>query len=266
MFYSFDECSDDDASNPLCIHSEKTIQSNGITVCRECYEVVEDIEYTKDWKSYNSNGGDPNRCHIKSKEDSKIIKLDDPSYPLSIIDAANSYFDDVSKSLALKNNKTTIFKGKKRLAWKCVCIYYSYKDQGKVVSWKEVAKKENVRLNVVINKDKEFLELFPEKKFENRAINLTHNILSKLGICTDNNIEEHIQNVDALYSKLDKATLSKAKPTSIASSIIYLYLTGRPEFKGRFTKSKYLEVVNLCNSTLNKVNNIIESKLTFDNK
>lgn len=246
----------DDSQEEQCIHTD-VIEENGIKSCMLCgCEIVKDISYDKEWRYYGADDtkrtSDPNRCQARKSDDKNIYKdVENMGFSDKIVDIANQIY--------LNTTKDKIYRGKSRKAIVYACIFNAFKILGQPQSCEALINVFQLDRKVVL-KGLKHVSLNAPKNSEIRtkyitAIEIIDEIMNKF-----NANSEQKKEVFSIYEQVKNRSviLNRSKPQSVASGIIYYYIT---------TNSKDIDIktftktVNLSELTVNKVSKEIEKIL-----
>lgn len=256
------ECNDTKTPNSISNYNEckhvNVIEESSVKICCDCgIEINREISCEKEWRYYGSEdtrkNSDPSRCHIRKTEDKSIFRdLDSLGFSERIINIANDIYSQVT------NGK--IYRGSTRKAIVFACIFQTYKIIGKPKSKEnlmETFKLENKDISKGI---KQMYFNLPKNNIITKYITpveLIEEIMTKLNTTDKQKLE-----ISELYDKIKNKSslLSRSRPQSIASSIIYYYLSKQDD---NMKIKDFIKKVKLSELTVNKITkeikNIIES-------
>jgi len=245
-----------DVKKEECTHSDVT-EENGTKSCMLCgCEIVKTISYDKEWRYYGADdtkrNSDPNRCQARKCDDKNIYKdVENMGFSDKVIDMANQIY--------LNTTKDKIYRGKSRKAIVYACIFNAFKILGQPQSCDSLIGVFQLDRKVIL-KGLKHVSLNSPKNSEIRtkyisAIEIIDEIMNKF-----NANSEQKKEVFEIYEKVKNKSLilNRSKPQSVASGIIYYYITlNNKEIDIKtFTKK-----VNLSELTVNKVSKEIQKIL-----
>lgn len=206
-----------------CQHLDTSIE-NGTIICADCgEEISKHIAHDKEWRYYASTDGkktsDPNRVHARKLDEKNIAKdLEHLSISDSIITKANEFYTQCTNG--------QIYRGGSRKAVIFACVYHAYNVSGNhqtpdsLIQAFGITRKAGLKglkiVNVNISKDSEI---------HNAEITLHHiisDIMDKF-TCTEEQKSEVYNIYDRIKNRSTK--LNRARPQSVAASVIYYWVT-----------------------------------------
>lgn len=255
---------EEDSEDEKCPHKE-TIIVNNTEVCEICGEVIQNEFYdNKDWKFYGTTeqkfSKDPMRTHKRKSDQRSILKdVESMDFPESVVKSANKKYQKIIK----KN----IYRGANRKAIIIVCLHYAYLDQGEYITIDDISKKfEKVKKKNIKEAMQKYCEEFPDASTTYATpSNLVRQIMIKTNIDFS-----HLAKIIKLckYFENRSELLNRSNPKSVASAIVYLYLTTIPEYKKKLglTEMNYANLVGLSDITISKIVKEAQSILKQNNK
>lgn len=245
-------------SDEECKHKE-TIKEGDSVVCIDCgMEITKNVIYEKDWRYYGYNdsrkGSDPNRCHIRKPEERTIYRdVEHMGFSDKITNMANDIYSQVTKG--------KIYRGNSRKAIVFACIFHAYKIAGKPQSCDSLRKVFNLERKTVL-KGLKHVNLNAPKNSAVRTkyitpVELVEEIMDKFGTT-----KEQKADVIELYTKIrnKSSILNRSRPQSVASSLIYYYLSGGNP--SQFNIKDFIKKVELSELTVNKISKEISRVLS----
>jgi len=246
-------------SDEECKHLE-SIKENDSVVCIDCgIEITKNVIYEKDWRYYGYNdsrkGSDPNRCHIRKPEERTIYKdVEHMGFSDKIANMANDIYTQVTKG--------KIYRGNSRKAIVFACIFHSYKISGKPQSCDSLRKSFNLERKTVL-KGLKHVNLNAPKNSAVRTkyitpVELVEEIMDKFGMTKDQKMD-----VVDMYAKIrnKSSKLNRSRPQSVASSLIYYYLSVTPTLNVNI--KEFIKKVELSELTVNNISKEISRVLSL---
>jgi hypothetical protein len=239
-----------------CKH-ENIFDESNVKTCLDCgIELSRDISCEKEWRYYGSEdtrkNSDPSRCHIRKSEDKSIFKdLDSLGFPERIIKIANDIYNEVTCG--------KIYRGNSRKAIVFGCIFQTYKIIGNPKSYDNLRETFNLERKVGL-KGLKLVSLNLPKHINIitkyiTPTELIEEIMTKLNTTTQQKKE-----IEELYNKIKNKSpiLNRSRPQSIASSIIYYYLSKQDD---NIKIKDFIKKVKLSELTVNKLIKVIKKIL-----
>lgn len=242
-----DDCGDDNQCNHLDV-----VDENGVLSCLECGEQLrKTITHEKEWRFYGHSDtkrtSDPNRVQIRKTDERNINKdVENMGFSETIISKANEIYSQITKG--------QIFRGESRKAVIFACIYYSFMLSGKCQTPKKLIdafgldKKSSLKglkiVKVCAAKDS------PIHTLPLTAVHHIHEIMSKC-----NAEREQEKEVIEIYLKTKNRSskLNRARPQSVAASIIYYWMCKKGlNVTMDITLKKFANTVDLSELTIGK--------------
>ena len=241
------ENNNEQLTTSVCKHTDTSIE-NGVVICADCGEQLSThIAHDKEWRYYgncdNKRSSDPNRVHARKIEEKNISKdLQNLSVSDSIVTKANELYTECTKG--------QIYRGGSRKAVIFACVFHAYNLAGNhqtpdsLIRAFGITRKSGLKglkiVNVNISKDSEIY---------NTEITLNHIISDIMDrfTCTQSQKEE----VYDIYNKIKNRStkLNRARPQSVASSVIYYWITT----KGiNIDIKEFAKITSLSELTINK--------------
>lgn len=245
-----------DSETEECSHSE-LVEENGTRSCTLCgIEITKEVSYEKEWRYYGADDtkhtSDPNRCHARKSEEKNIYKdVENMGFSDKVVDLANQIY--------LQTTKDKIYRGKSRKAIVYACIFNAFKILGKPQSCEALRNVFQLDRKVIL-KGLKHVSLNAPKNSEIRtkyitAIEIINEIMNKFNANTDQKKE-----VFSIYEQVKNRSviINRSKPQSVASGIIYYYITSN---KKDIDIKTFTKTVNLSELTVNKVSKEIQKIL-----
>jgi len=241
-----------------CNHTETSVE-NGHVICQLCGETVSmaNINNEKEWRYYGVNdskhSSDPNRCQIRKSDEKSIYKdVENMGFSEKVIHLANSIYFQVTKD--------KIYRGKSRKAIVFGCIMNAYMEIGQPQSFESLQSIFKLDRKVILKGIKHVRINMPKNasicgKYIT-PVELIRERREKLN-ATPTQIEEATQIYHMIKNK--SPVINKSKPQSIASGIIYYYITRTNK---KCDMKTFVEKVNLSEITILKICTEIERVLT----
>jgi len=243
-----------------CKHNN-VINDNGVVLCIDCgVEVSKIVSYEKDWRYYGSDdtrkNSDPNRCHMRKTEDKSIFKdVENLGFSEEIINYSNEIYCQVTKG--------KIFRGNSRKAIIFGCIFHSIKINGKIYSCEKLRSIFNLDKKIIL-KGLKYVNLNLPKNNDviNRyitPIELINEYIIKFNYVTDD-----INHIIDIYEKIKNKSsiINRSRPQSIASSLIYYFLS-KKYGSNNFSIKDFVKKIKLSELTINKISKEIERILNL---
>jgi transcription initiation factor TFIIIB Brf1 subunit/transcription initiation factor TFIIB len=248
-------------SDDECKHLE-TVKESDSVICIDCgMEITKNLIYEKDWRYYGYNdsrkGADPNRCHIRKPEEKTIYKdVEHVGFSDKITNMANDIYSQVTKG--------KIYRGNSRKAIVFACIFHAYKISGKPQSCDSLRKIFNLERKTVL-KGLKHVSLNAPKNSAVRTkyitpVELVEELMDRFGTT-----KEQKNEVIDLYTKIrnKSSILNRSRPQSVASSLIYYYLsTSSTSNIEPFNIKDFIKKVELSELTVNKISKEISRVLS----
>jgi transcription initiation factor TFIIIB Brf1 subunit/transcription initiation factor TFIIB len=241
-----------DTKRNECDHKH-VIVKNGAETCTTCGELLKTkIMHDKEWRCYSdSRKKDPNRVQIRKVDDRNIFKdVQGLGFSNKIVSLANDLYSDVSKG--------KIYRGNCRRAIIFACIFHAYKSLGhpqtheKLIKLFKLNRKAGLKglKHVTLNSNSPLL----------KGSNITpkHLIADTMNIFSAS--DEQKKEVLELYGKVKNrsSNLNRARPNSIASAIIYYWITKK---NINITLKEFAKKTNLSEITISKISKEISTIL-----
>lgn len=240
----------------ICKHVN-IMEEAGVKTCYDCgCEISRDISCEKEWRYYGSEdtrkNSDPSRCHIRKSEEKSIFKdLESLGFSERIIKIANDIYNDVT------NGK--IYRGNSRKAIVFGCIFQTYKILGIPKSYENLREVFTLEKKICL-KGLKLVTLNLPKNIDIitkyiTPIELINEIMTKL-----NATQSQKNEISELYMKIKNKSpvLNRSRPQSIASSVIYYYLSKQDD---NIKIKDFIKKVKLSELTINKLTKVIKSIL-----
>jgi transcription initiation factor TFIIIB Brf1 subunit/transcription initiation factor TFIIB len=239
-----------------CSHSDIIIEK-GMSVCRDCGEEVQNnIEYDKEWRYYGQSdtkhNSDPNRVQIRKNEERSIYKdVESLGFSETIVSKANKIYSQVTQG--------KIFRGNSRKAIVFACIFHAYKMGGKPQSHEKLIKIFNLSRKSGL-KGLKYVNLYAPKDSNIRTTYITPiNLVEEIMTQFTSSVEQKNEVLD-LYDKIKNKSskLNRSRPLSVASGIVYYWIT----VKNKDINIKdFSKNVGLSELTINKISKEISEIL-----
>jgi transcription initiation factor TFIIIB Brf1 subunit/transcription initiation factor TFIIB len=240
------------SDSTVCDHKH-VILKNGTETCTTCGELLKTkIMHDKEWRCYSNSGKkDPNRVQIRKVDDRNIFKdVQGLGFSNKIVSLANDLYSDVSKG--------KIYRGNCRRAIIFACIFHAYKSLGhpqtheKLIKLFKLNRKAGLKglKHVTLNSNSPLL----------KGANITpkHLISDTMNIFSAS--DEQKLEVLELYDRVKNrsSNLNRARPNSIASAIIYYWITKK---NINITLKEFAKKTNLSEITISKISKEIATIL-----
>lgn len=230
-----------------CLHKD-LINENGIVSCIDCgIEVSKIVSYEKDWRYYGNDdtrkNSDPNRCHIRKMEDKSIFRdVETFGFSDKVVNLANDIYIEVTKG--------KIYRGNSRKAIIFGCIFQSIKINGKMHSCES--------LRSIFNLDKKIIL----KGLKHVNLNYSNNVNRYITpielvyeyIVKFTHTEEDKTHINEIYEKIKNKSsiITRSRPQSVASSIIYFHFSNKFG-SNNFSIKEFIKKIKLSELTINKI-------------
>jgi transcription initiation factor TFIIIB Brf1 subunit/transcription initiation factor TFIIB len=237
-------------STVQCDHTF-TEESDGFGVCINCGLKQEILSHEAEWRYYGSSDSrskkDPARCH-RSKSTEKniddVFTHHNVDVNEAIRNATNVRYIKVMDYQRKKRKEETgedkpkVVRGDARTAIVAACLWSEYKSRG------DTRTKDDIRLLFSLDRKKmsKGYSTYLEANAEDRTNyvqtgDLIRRILVKTGISLEYyeeilKIEQHLKNTSKLFNH--------SNPQSSAASIVYLWLTTKPDYQQKLGLNKVL--------------------------
>lgn len=236
-----------------CPH-DNIIEEKGIGVCIDCGEEIQNkTTNDKEWRYYgsgdNKHYSDPTRVQQRKSEDKNIFKdVDGLGFSDNIVAKANRIYAQVTQE--------QIFRANSRKAIVFACIFHACKISGNSQSYEKLLKV--FRLNKKIGlKGLKYVSFYAPKDSKIRTtyitpINLIGEIMDQFTAS-----KEQTKEVIDLYEKIKNKSskLNRSRPLSVASGIVYYWITQKNK---SITLKEFAKKVSLSELTINKIKKEIE--------
>jgi len=243
----------DEEENDFCKHSD-ILEENGVKLCLDCgQEISRDISYEKEWRYYGSDdtrrSNDPNRCHPRKLEDKTIFKdLENLGFSDRIVNKANDVYVQIT------NGK--IYRGKSRKSIISACVYHAFKMIDKPISFDSLndifqLERKNIQKGL-----KELSQKLPKAlQIKNKSITPVHIIEETMTAlkATKEQKEEVITIFEQIKNK--SSMLNGSRPQSVASGLIYFYISNKCK---DINPSDFLKNNKLSALTITKISKEVE--------
>jgi transcription initiation factor TFIIIB Brf1 subunit/transcription initiation factor TFIIB len=240
---------DEEVEESECCHTETSVE-NGHVICKLCGETVSiaNIDTEKEWRYYGVNdskhSSDPNRCQVRKSDEKTIYKdVENMGFSERVIQIANSMYFQVTK------NK--IYRGQSRKAIVFGCVMNAYKEIGQPQSFESLQSIFKLERKVILKGIKHVNINMPKQASTSSKyitpVELIREMMEKLN-ATPQQTNEAIQIYYVIKNK--SPVINKSKPQSIASGIIYYYITHTNK---KCDMKTFVEKVNLSEITILKI-------------
>lgn len=241
----------------ICDHFDIS-DENGVQICNDCgQELSRDLNYDKEWRYYGSDdtrrSNDPNRCHIRKFEDKTIFK-----------DVENLGFSDrivgIANDIYLQVTHDKIYRGNHRKAIVFACIYHAFKIIEKPQSCDYLRETFGLERRIAL-KGLKHVSLNAPKDAPLRSKQITPKELIEEYMDKFEATKEQKNQVTELYEKIKNksSTLNRSRPQSVASGLIYFYISNLNKDKENHINLKdFIKKVKLSELTVNKISKEIE--------
>lgn len=232
----------------ICPHTVST-EENGIKICMDCgLEINKVVSYEKEWRYYGSSDtkhtSDPNRCQSRKIEDKSIFKdVENMGFSDNIVNMANEMY--------IKNTGGKTFRGNSRKSRIFACIFNSYKLTGNPQSCDMLCQSFNISRRDML-KGLKHVNLITPKQDNVKSKYITPIEIIKEIMDRFYATVEQKEDVIKIYLQVQGKSnlLSRSRPQSIASGIIYYYIK---KHKKDIAIKDFLKKVSLSELTINKI-------------
>lgn len=237
----------------ICEH-RSSFEQNGLTICKDCGCEIEVLDFQPEWRFYgasdNKSTKDPSRCH-KTKENVKG-NIDKVFLDAKLTELPESIKKKTEQRYKKIVNGDTV-RGKGRRARVAACLLFVLRDEG------DIRTSDNIRNMFSLTKQQmsEGLTAYHTTFPEDRTQHATPSDFTKRVLKQTNIDEIHYKEILKMTKLLNKVdpVLNRSSPHSVASAIVYLYISLHPEIKEStgLTKTKFASCVNLSDITITKL-------------
>jgi len=240
-----------------CIHSETILEGNQ-EYCANCNRrIIPELSgFSTNSKFFGNKdkeySKDVNRTHARKTEIRRIDKdVNGMDFPKSIIESANRKYQKIIED--------KIYRGANRKAIIGVCIFYAYMEQQEPILESEISKKFNIKKKAMKKGFQKYSECFKE---DSNIYITVKNLIKRILIKTNIDLC-HLKKINKLCDFLENKSqlLNRSNPSSVAASIVYLYLCFDMEYKNKLglTKSNFSKTVELSDITITKLGKEIQT-------
>jgi transcription initiation factor TFIIIB Brf1 subunit/transcription initiation factor TFIIB len=242
-----------------CKHSD-ILDDNGVKICLDCgEEISRDISFDKEWRYYGSEdtrrSGDPNRCHVRKCEEKTIFKdVENLGFSDRIINIANDIYLQVTKG--------NIFRGNSRKSIVFACVFNAFKMIDKPQSSESLREIFKLDRKTTL-KGVKYVNLNAPKDSNLRIkyitpVELIDEIMEKFTAT-----KEQKEEIVKLYEKIrnKSSALNRARPQSVASGLIYFYISNISNPNNSLNIKDFIKKVKLSELTVQKISNEIKRVL-----
>lgn len=245
-----------DSSVQYCDHINTITNDAGITVCTNCAEEINSIDFTQEWRwfsnSDNKTSKDPSRCH-KTRNKPKGVQsaFDKKNIVVSpgIINIVQQKYDIILENLVNKK----LLRGGSRNSIISACLFHAYKEVNQERTAKYVQNILGISQKSMSSGMKEYYNAFPEDRCNHTTpIHLIPWVMTRTKVPMI-----HFRRIKIISEYLMKASslIERSTPQSVAAATVFFYLTIFPNIKDELsiTKSKFAEKAGLSDVTMSKL-------------
>jgi transcription initiation factor TFIIIB Brf1 subunit/transcription initiation factor TFIIB len=254
IFDEFDSSteSESDFENGVifCEHLNTIVESGSILCCNCGLEIKKVISYEKDWRYYGGEDSrhtsDPNRCYIRKLEDKSIFRdVEMLGFSDKIMNIANDIYTKVTNG--------RIYRGNSRKAIVFSSVFHATKIGGKPYSCESLRDIFKLDRKIIL-KGLKHMHINVPKDSQIRTKYITPIELIEEYISKFNVSEEEKTEAIALYNnvKNKSSIINRSRPQSVASSIIYFFLSTK-RGTNNFNIKDFVKKVKLSELTINKI-------------
>ena len=232
-----------------CLHNN-IVKIDDIEICSDCGIEKRNVVYEPEWRYYGGNDNksvkNPSRCHISKHSQSKIeMNVQNLNLPEYLKVLTERKF-----SAIVKNNTT---RGANKEAIIAACLLHSYREINDCRTTDEIRNMFNITKKDMTSGLTKYYEVFKEDRTKHiKPENLIRRILILTGV---DMIHYHKIVEIARYLDNTSRSLNHSNPKSVASAIVFLYLSLHPEYRDKLSLSKanFSDKVGLSDITITKL-------------
>lgn len=206
-----------------CSHSETSLQ-NGIIICTDCGEELEQtLQHEQEWRYNDKKGIDNIRVQARKTDNKSILKdVENMGFSENIVNKANDLYQSVTND--------QIYRGQIRKSIIFACVFHAYKISNNyqphdiLMKAFGISKKSSIKGLRIVN-----LKIPKDYKIQMSYItpeHLIHEIFSKFSIAQSDISQKRKDEVIELYNKIKNKSskLNRARTQSVAASLIFYYI------------------------------------------
>lgn len=239
-----------------CLHECIRKDESG-TVCTQCGQVLETLDFTQEWRYYGAadsrSARDPSRCsrgrgNIKGARVKKVFDTHNivvSTAMLSIVE------DKYIKILEFHGSK--VLRGQGRKAIVANCLFHAYQENGEYRTAIYIRNMFGLKQKNMSHGATKYYGAFPEDCVSHiTPEKLLPWIMKLVGVDTS-----HYRRIVAITRYITAASklVERSNPQSVAAAVIFFYLCLHPAYKAELglTKSAFSKKANLSDITVTKL-------------
>ena len=239
-----------------CPHPSRVV-SDGEEVCVTCGCVVEDIDFSPDWRYYDSRSGvSTARCH-QSRSTAKTIDniVEGLCLPAAVKAATEQKYRHIV------GDQT--FRGNTRKAIVAACLMFVYREMDDIRTQRDIQRLFDLSQKDMSTGLKQYYVVFPEARTQEvTAVQLLKRILLDTGLP----LRDHLRRVQTIARLTERtsATLERSSPQNVAAAIVYQYLRMYPAVARQYgldTPTAFATAVDLSDITVIRLAAEVETVL-----
>jgi transcription initiation factor TFIIIB Brf1 subunit/transcription initiation factor TFIIB len=243
-----------------CDHNDTYDDTNGMKICKKCHCELDTLDFTAEWRSYETRSTDPSRCHNSKVPIKGGIEKVFQDTRLNLPDA-------IKRSAEIKYREIVgddTVRGRKRKGIVAACLFHVYKEQGEPKIPQDIA----TMLGIARQHMSDGMTLYNSVFKDDRTEYVdTCDIIPRIMKMTKIPLI-HKPKIIKLAKILENSDqiLNRSGLKSVSSAIIYFYLCVNPTLKKELGMDKFTfsKATKLSDITIIKLTKKISNVLNYD--